>query len=68
MPIKNGHETEKLEWFKPKKLPMFMILNRRKQIKNFLKHKDTIIKDLIFVSTFKVTLLKMVLRVFGKVM
>ncbi|WP_342506824.1 NUDIX hydrolase [Sporosarcina sp. FSL K6-2383] len=68
LPIRNGPETERVEWFNPKKLPMFMIPNRRKQIKNFLKHKNTIIKESIFVTPFKIFILKIVLRIFGKVM
>ncbi|MFJ7934562.1 NUDIX hydrolase [Sporosarcina sp. NPDC096371] len=68
LPIKDGPETEKVEWFTPKKLPLFMIPNRRKQIKNYLKHKNVVIKDSIFVSPFKISILKVGFRVFGKLM
>ncbi|WP_371413995.1 NUDIX hydrolase [Virgibacillus sp. Bac332] len=63
--IKNGPETDKVDWFHPKKLPMFMIPNRRKQIKNFLRHKNTVIKDSITVSRFKISLFKVFFKVFG---
>jgi len=66
--IKDGPETESVEWFNPEKLPMFMIPNRRKQIKNFLTHKNTVIKESIVVSSFKISILKVVLRLFGKIM
>ncbi|WP_430786764.1 NUDIX hydrolase [Virgibacillus flavescens] len=65
-PIENGPETETLEWFNPKRLPMLMILNRRKQINNFMRHKNTVIKDFITVSPFKISIFKVFLRVFGK--
>ena len=67
-PIKDGPETERVEWFTPKRLPLFMIPNRRKQIKNFLKHKNMIIKESIFVSPFKIFIFKVVFRIFGKIM
>jgi 8-oxo-dGTP diphosphatase len=66
LPIKGGPETERVEWFSPKKLPIFMIPNRRKQIKNYLKHKNIIIKDSIIVSPVKIFLFKLVLKVFRK--
>lgn len=68
LPIKDGPETESVEWFNPEKLPMFMIPNRRKQIINFLTHKNTLIKESIVVSPFKISVLKMVIKLFGKVM
>lgn len=67
-PIENGPETEKVEWFNPKKLPLFMIPNRRKQIKNYLKNKNNIIKESITVSPIKIFTLKMFFRTLGKIM
>jgi 8-oxo-dGTP diphosphatase len=67
-PIIDGPETETVEWFSPKKLPLLMIPNRRKQIKNYMLHKDTIVMDSIKVSTFKILLFKGFLRVFRKVL
>jgi 8-oxo-dGTP diphosphatase len=67
-PIKDGPETEKVGWFNPNNLPLLMIPNRRKQIKNYLIHKDTIIKDLITVSPFRISLFKMFLKVFRKML
>ena len=65
-PIEEGPETKQVEWFNPERLPMFMIPNRRKQIKNFLRHKNTFIKDSITVSPFTISVFKLVLRIVGK--
>jgi len=67
-PIENGPETEKVKWFSPNKLPVLMIPNRRKQINNYLIHKDTIIKDSITVSPFRISLFKVFLRAFSKML
>jgi 8-oxo-dGTP diphosphatase len=67
-PIKDGPETEKVEWFNPNNLPLLMIPNRRKQIKSYLKHKDIIVKDSITVSHFKIFLYKGFLKVFSKML
>jgi 8-oxo-dGTP diphosphatase len=67
-PIKDGPETETVEWFSPNKLPMLMIPNRRKQIKNYLIPKDTTIKDSMTVSPFRILLLKGFLKVFSKML
>lgn len=67
-PIKDGLETERVEWFSPNKLPLNMIPNRRKQINNYLKHKDIIIKDSITVSYFRIFLYKGFLKVLRKVL
>ncbi|RDI38016.1 NUDIX hydrolase [Falsibacillus pallidus] len=66
--IENGPETEKVKWFIPNKLPLLMIPNRRKQINNYLIHKDKIIKDSITVSPFKISLFKVFLRAFSKML
>ena len=65
-PINDGLETEKVEWFSPNKLPLHMIPNRRKQINNYFKHKDTIIIDTIKVSHLKVFFYKKYLKLFKK--
>lgn len=67
-PIKDGTETEKVDWFRPNKLPLLMIPNRRKQIKNYLKQKDVIVKDSITVSHLRITLYKAFLRGFSKML
>ncbi|MBY6036908.1 NUDIX hydrolase [Fictibacillus nanhaiensis] len=66
--IKDGPETEKVEWFRPNKLPLLMIPNRKKQIKNYLKYKDKIVKGSITVSPFRIFLFKGFLRVLSKVL
>lgn len=66
-PIKDGPETEKVEWFNPNNLPLLMIPNRRKQINNYLKHKNTIIKDSITISSFKIFIFKGILRMLSKI-
>ncbi len=45
-----------------------MIPNRRKQINNYLKHKDIIIKDSITVSYFRIFLYKGFLKVLRTVL
>jgi 8-oxo-dGTP diphosphatase len=67
-PIMDGPETEKVEWFSPNKLPLLMIPNRRKQIKNYLKQKDIIVKDSITVSHFRIFLYKGFLRGLSKML
>lgn len=67
-PIMDGPETEKVEWFSPTKLPLLMIPNRRKQIKNYLKHRNMIVEDSITVSHFRILLYKGFLRVLSKVL
>ncbi|WP_404452064.1 NUDIX hydrolase [Virgibacillus necropolis] len=67
-PIKYGPETEKVEWFSPNKLPLLIIPNRRKQIKNHLKHRSIVVKDSITVSHFKILLYKGFLRVLSKML
>ncbi len=67
-PIENGPETEKVKWFSLNRLPLLMIPNRRKQIHNYLLHKETIIKDSITVSPFKISLFKVFLRAFSKML
>ncbi|WP_245837268.1 NUDIX hydrolase [Virgibacillus phasianinus] len=66
-PIENGPETEKVKWISLHKLPLLMIPNRKKQIKNHLKHKDIIVKDSITVSYFRILLYKGLFRVLSKI-
>jgi 8-oxo-dGTP diphosphatase len=66
--IKDGLETDRVEWFSPNRLPLNMIPNRRKQINNYIKQKDLFIKDSITVSYFKISLYKGFLRVIRKVL
>jgi ADP-ribose pyrophosphatase len=44
-PINNGPETAKIGWFNPSRLPLLMVPNRRTQISNFMKHKNSLIKE-----------------------
>ncbi|CAI9391530.1 MULTISPECIES: NUDIX hydrolase [Bacillaceae] len=64
IPIEEGPETAKVEWFSSQNLPFHMVHNRRKQIKNFLKNKNRIVKQSITVSPIQITLLKSYLKVF----
>ncbi|MCP3029474.1 NUDIX hydrolase [Halobacillus sp. A5] len=64
-PIKDGPETERIEWFNPNRLPMMMIPNRKKQIKNHLRHQEKMIKDSITVSPLKISLLKVLIKIVG---
>lgn len=64
--IEFGPETVKVEGFNPKRLSILMIPNRKKQINNFLRHKNIVIKDSITVSAFKVSVSKVLLRIFDK--
>lgn len=64
IPIEEGPETAKVEWFSSQNLPFHMVPNRRKQIKNFLKNKNRIVKQSITVSPIQITLLKSYLKVF----
>lgn len=45
-PIKTGTETSKLQWFPPKKLPLLLISDRRKQISDYLNHDYPVNKTL----------------------
>lgn len=47
LPIKDVPETAQVEWFSPNKLPLWMIPNRKKQIKDYLHNKNTVIRDSI---------------------
>ncbi|MED1862372.1 NUDIX hydrolase [Fictibacillus nanhaiensis] len=67
-PIKDGPETEKVDWFRPNKLPLLMIPNRRKQIKNYLKQKDIIVKDSFTVSHLRIFLYKAFLKGISKML
>lgn len=44
--IKNGEETAKVEWFHPEKVPLFLIPNRKLQIRDFQKSKTNVQKSL----------------------
>ncbi|MGP7815798.1 NUDIX hydrolase [Bacillus sp. 03113] len=44
--IENGTETSKLAWFYPKKVPLFLIPNRKLQIKDYLNNKTNITRYL----------------------
>jgi 8-oxo-dGTP diphosphatase len=65
-PIIDGPETAEVEWFNPRKLPIFMIPNRRKQIKNYLKFRDEIVQESLRVSPAKIFFYKGFLTAFGK--
>lgn len=64
IPIEEGPETEKVEWFSSNNLPFHMVPNRRKQIKKFLKNKNRIVKQSITVSPIQISFLKVYLKVF----
>ncbi|WP_186576998.1 NUDIX hydrolase [Aquibacillus kalidii] len=66
LPIQDGPETEKVEWFLPNNLPLWMIPNRKKQIKNYLLNEDIFTKASITVSRFKIYFLKSFLKAFGR--
>ncbi|MCM3004293.1 NUDIX hydrolase [Priestia koreensis] len=66
-PIKEGVETSGVGWFSPKNLPIMIIPNRRKQIKNFLRDKHIITKASIRVSPMKVAIFKTVLKMYRKI-
>ncbi len=38
-------KLQKIGWFNPSRLPLLMVPNRRKQISNFMKHKNSLIKE-----------------------
>jgi 8-oxo-dGTP diphosphatase len=44
-PIINGSETDRVQWFYPSNLPFLTIPNRKKQIRNYLKNMNILIKD-----------------------
>ncbi|MGM2817334.1 NUDIX hydrolase [Bacillus cereus group sp. Bce001] len=44
-PINSGPETAKIGWFNTSRLPLLMVPNRRKQISNFMKHKNLLIRE-----------------------
>lgn len=67
-PIKEGPETEKVDWFRPNKLPLLMIPNRKRQIKNYFRHKDIIVKDSITVSHFRILLYRGFLKGLSKIL
>ncbi|WP_241964514.1 NUDIX hydrolase [Paraliobacillus zengyii] len=67
-PIKDGPETEKVKWFSPNRLPLFMIPNRRKQLSKYLSYKDILIQEAITVSPMRTTLLKIFFKTFSKVL
>lgn len=56
-PINNGPETAKIGWFNPSRLPLLMVPNGRKQINNFMKHQNSLIKETLK-TPFMVRLLK----------
>ncbi|ENQ3078726.1 NUDIX hydrolase [Bacillus cereus] len=59
-PINNGPETAKIGWFNPSRLPLLMVPNRKKQINNFMKHKNSLIKETLK-TPFMVRLLKKIM-------
>jgi 8-oxo-dGTP diphosphatase len=65
-PIIDGPETAEVGWFNPRKLPSFMIPNRRKQIKNYLKFGGEIVQESLRFSPAKIYLYKGFLTAFGK--
>lgn len=65
-PIIDGPETAKVEWFNPNNLPLLMVPNRRKQIKNYLKHRDVFVEKSIIVSQYRIYFFKKFLRVLSK--
>ncbi|MCM3596780.1 NUDIX hydrolase [Metabacillus idriensis] len=38
--MNDGPETSKVYWFRPDRLPVLMVPNRKRQIKNYLRNKD----------------------------
>ncbi|AGN35042.1 NUDIX hydrolase [Bacillus sp. GM2] len=59
-PIKQGPETAKIGWFRKDRLPLLMVPHRRKQIKNFTKHHNKLVKETLktpylirFITKFK---------------
>ncbi|SFA90641.1 ADP-ribose pyrophosphatase YjhB, NUDIX family [Bacillus sp. cl95] len=44
--IQNGGETAKVEWFHPRKVPLFLIPNRKHQIQDFLNSKTNVQRSL----------------------
>ncbi|MFD1736360.1 NUDIX hydrolase [Bacillus salitolerans] len=66
-PIKNGIETDKVQWFYPDRLPYLMVPNRKKQIKNYLKDRNKLIKSSIFVSPIRIFFLKGFLTLLKKI-
>lgn len=67
-PLMEGPETEEVAWFSPTRLPLLMIPNRRKQIKNHLKNKNIVVKESMTVSPLSILVYKSFLRVFGKLL
>ncbi|MEM5595346.1 hypothetical protein AAHB53_01635 [Niallia circulans] len=63
-PIEEGPETEKVAWVNIHHLPLNMVPNRRKQIKNYLQKKNHVVKQSITVSPIIRTLLKGYLKLF----
>ncbi|MEK4441497.1 MULTISPECIES: NUDIX hydrolase [Niallia] len=63
-PIEEGPETEKVAWVNIRHLPLHMVPNRRKQIKNYLQNKNHVVKQSITVSPIIRILLKGYLKVF----
>ncbi len=59
-PINNGPGTAKIGWFNPSKLPLLMVPNRRKQISNFMKYKNSLIREALKIP-FMVRLLKKII-------
>lgn len=62
--IEEGPETEKVAWVNIHHLPLNMVPNRRKQIKNYLQNKKHVVKQSITVSPIIRTLLKGYLKLF----
>jgi len=65
-PIDEGPETEEVRWFHPRKLPLNMIPNRRKQIRYYLKFRGEVVEKSLRVSPAKIFFYKGFLRVFGR--
>ncbi len=66
-PIENGDETEGVQWFPPRSLPLLMIPNRRRQIQYFLKNKEKLHKESLTVSPLKIYLYKQFLTLLKKI-
>ncbi|MDK4203319.1 NUDIX hydrolase [Bacillus sp. PW192] len=52
-PLMNGSETADLRWFSPNRLPLFMVPNRKRQIKDGLNgaaNRKAVLKDLNLLS------------------
>ncbi|MCA0970698.1 NUDIX hydrolase [Halobacillus litoralis] len=64
--ISDGPETEKVEWFSPDRLPILMIPHRKKQIKDALE--GGFVKETLEVSPWKLSLLKMLVKGFRRVL